>query len=1014
MRFFLLQTFPTLICLVFGAQRERFAPHQSVSCMLALVLWALGLCTAAFSQHAAPEAKQLGNAGSFEFHRMINDVFQDPEKRVWVVTSDQIFRYDGVEMTPIRTNTVGHRALLRGNIGANGQKFVIDYSGRIFFIESDSLRAYAHNDTLAKFNKHHVFFGVQFDEAGVLHISIAGTGYIRIDPTGKVEKPFEQITGERPNYYTAIFDQHGVPFLSLEPRTKESKPRIPVFSICNEKLEIIDSAALSKTKLRFPYACIQLANGNFLLSTGKQHLIEFNAQQIVRSWEYEVPIIRMIRDQSQGIWISTHEDGIHHYPDGQISPENLRRLLYPPHALATLADHEGGIWINTKNKLFHISHPAERMYGKKSGMLDFEAVSACALVDNHLWIIGPKGELAVFDPKTMQQKPTPIQFREIGPAKTIHHDTINDRVWATMSKAHKVFYRSGNRWKEPNLEALGSKPEEFRHYIQFSTTFKGEYYSAVGFSGNRFYMIRDTAVEFVSPAFPSKISKIIVVHDSVWVNTVEGLHLYANGKIQDSEAIDPLHRKLVLTMAYFNQKLWISLRNNKLYTWSRGRAQEFLIDGKPVTESDLILPNKDHLWLLTPAAGYLIGKSPKHKDTLLATCAPISRSVKAGSTLNGTSLFSLREFGVAQIDFEDIKAFSIQPPVTNIQELRINKQLCSPLDTAFQLDYNEGFIQISYIGLSYQGKKVLYRHRMKGLEDDWTYTDETYTQYTTLPPGDYAFEVQSQKELQHWSAPKRLHFAIAPPFWETWWFILVSSALVLGLSYWLVSWRLKTVKREQDLLIDRLRAEQKVLLTQMDPHYTFNVISSLQYLIEQGDKQKTKRFLQMFSQSLRSMLDQARKQDITLREEVRFLGDYIEMERFRLEDRFDFMLDTTHAEPFFDQRIPLFLIQPVVENAIRHGLHAKLTDGRLKLAFSVENNWLTVTIEDNGVGRKASGKLQGLVDTDDRKSHGITITQERLQLHNQTKNNMHIEDLFDADGKPAGTRVSMRIRLIQP
>lgn len=148
-----------------------------------------------------------------------------------------------------------------------------------------------------------------------------------------------------------------------------------------------------------------------------------------------------------------------------------------------------------------------------------------------------------------------------------------------------------------------------------------------------------------------------------------------------------------------------------------------------------------------------------------------------------------------------------------------------------------------------------YRYRIKGLADDWTETKSGYVNYVSLSANDYEFEVQSRFGLGNWSTSESISFSIVPPIWQRWWFILIAALLLLFVIYQALNFRFRIKTREKLLIIDRLTAEQKALRTRMDPHFMFNVLSSLQYLILRKKNTEATAFLNRFSSLLRSTLN---------------------------------------------------------------------------------------------------------------------------------------------------------------
>ena len=206
----------------------------------------------------------------------------------------------------------------------------------------------------------------------------------------------------------------------------------------------------------------------------------------------------------------------------------------------------------------------------------------------------------------------------------------------------------------------------------------------------------------------------------------------------------------------------------------------------------------------------------------------------------------------------------------------------------------------------------------------------------------------------------------------------------------------------QDIQLAALKA-------QMNPHFIGNAINAVQNLILQEKKEDALHYLNDFSKLTRHALENSKKDTIALKEEVEFLGHYFNLEQLRYPDKFDFdiTIDPSIEDPGYE-RIPPMMIQPFIENAIKHGLHHKSEKGNVKVLFKLADAELMCIIEDDGVGREAAARIG------QRKSHSTEITDARLELLQkkadfQQKYKIRIEDLFDATGKPVGTKVVMVI-----
>jgi LytS/YehU family sensor histidine kinase len=272
--------------------------------------------------------------------------------------------------------------------------------------------------------------------------------------------------------------------------------------------------------------------------------------------------------------------------------------------------------------------------------------------------------------------------------------------------------------------------------------------------------------------------------------------------------------------------------------------------------------------------------------------------------------------------------------------------------------------------------------------------------------------------------PTKLEIEIETPFWRTWWFILSSVLSSLFILIILVRWRikriqLKAIEVQQKIQLEKevLELEQKALRLQMNPHFIFNALNSIQSLIGSGNEQQARYFLAKFSRLMRQILANSRTTTITLEEEISTLENYLLIEKFCTGDRFDYSISCSEQLEKDYIQIPPMLIQPFVENAIKHGFKShplQATDfrGNIKITFEEDENQLLCTIQDNGIGRKKAAELNQQSKETYHESTAMKVIEERLAIVNQDSNQLEIKDLVDAENKCIGTQVKLKIPII--
>jgi tetratricopeptide (TPR) repeat protein len=235
--------------------------------------------------------------------------------------------------------------------------------------------------------------------------------------------------------------------------------------------------------------------------------------------------------------------------------------------------------------------------------------------------------------------------------------------------------------------------------------------------------------------------------------------------------------------------------------------------------------------------------------------------------------------------------------------------------------------------------------------------------------------------------------------------ILMMLVLILGFGIFVINRR-----RKESLLREKMNnSEIKALRAQMNPHFMFNSLNAIQQMVLNGENEEAFRYLNTYSKLTRQILENSEKKWISVKDEIRFLDLYLKIESLRFDHAFSYQIEISDEVMPNKDLVPAMVIQPIVENAIKHGLMPRPGDKKLEVRFGrkEEGNMLEIQVEDNGVGRFAGSSEK---KESDHKSMSLGITANRLQLLDATgKSKMDVTDLKDESGNSAGTLVKITI-----
>ncbi len=349
-----------------------------------------------------------------------------------------------------------------------------------------------------------------------------------------------------------------------------------------------------------------------------------------------------------------------------------------------------------------------------------------------------------------------------------------------------------------------------------------------------------------------------------------------------------------------------------------------------------------------------------------------------------------------------------------------------PLDTTIglkrtiRLDHGDNFFSIEFAALDFTNPAAnRYRYRLEGVDAAWRVADgrRPVASYTNVPPGRYRFQVYGASSDGAWSPrPAELEIVIAPAIWQTLWFrIAVGLGIVLALVVGVLA-RIRAVRRQGELERRLIESQLRALQAQMNPHFIFNSLNSILNFITTHDGASAHKYLVKFARLMRLILQSSRHDRIPLDEELDALRLYLDLESLRHDGAFTYRIDVDgEIEPSLID-IPPMIIQPYVENGVKHGLAYRDSGGELVIGIAVVGEHLVCTVTDNGIGRRRSAELKrsGPARSGPApfESVGMGVTADRLEILSSLHSGgigVDVVDLLDERGEPAGTRVELRI-----
>lgn len=355
------------------------------------------------------------------------------------------------------------------------------------------------------------------------------------------------------------------------------------------------------------------------------------------------------------------------------------------------------------------------------------------------------------------------------------------------------------------------------------------------------------------------------------------------------------------------------------------------------------------------------------------------------------------------------------PPVILTKFQVINGQTYNDLADidSIVLQPNEKHIAFSFSSLDFNSpQNNQYEYKLNGVDEKWLKADakSRWINYSNLKPGIYELQLRGSNNNGIWNNNgKSLSIFIKPHFYEQWWFDILMALFVIFVIVMIVIYRV----RELNLQSKSAQLEQKFLRSQMNPHFIFNSLGAIQNFIFKNEALEAATYLSDFSNLVRKILNNSRQDLIPLEEEVETLKQYLELQKLRFNDKFDYELKVDEPLRASDYQLPPMLAQPFIENSIEHAFKGMKEKGLIKIFFELKERSIRLICQDNGMGIKAAleDKKENVKK---HQSLATKITHDRIKVIRKVykaKINLNIQDLKEIDSSKKGTQVIIEIPL---
>ena len=922
---------------------------------------------------------------------IVYNLSQDNNGYIWLATQEGLVKYDGFQFKVFRSNF---------QTSAAGSEIKHDKYGRVWYENFDGFIYYVENDEIQVFNQNapsgYVNYGITDLHLFVIQkkgIDVFDLKTLKLIKTFVIDiNELEHANTLNQEFY-CIIDHI-------------------VYKI-DKKLQLTTSSFFKDKKLKVKYV-FPFKNKLYVVSknneSNKLYFFDSNLQFLN---SINIPSITYIQGSNviDGvIWLHTPK-GIYAFSDKGMTL--FKKGLFTNSSTSDiLKDHQSNLWISTLNQgVLIVPKLEDRVFGMEP------YVPLKILDDKNSYIIGDKNGNLLLLNETFKIQTILKKDKENLPFNYIYKDTLSKITIFTGSGFSVAL---NNNFK---------KSINYNIALKEVTRLDDKYYAfaASGLCG--LYLNPKANTSLVS-----KWDSIFKINQDKDLSQISRLKKAVRSKSLDYDLE--------------NERLLFAT-NIGLFEINPTKEQEILYNNQPVYAERvincgpnfIILDSKRNLYKLLPNNEFVnltntwnlplndIRKIKKSNNNLILISSEfiyiydilddkinkIDFHIK-GNRINdilliNKYLIALTNEGVIRLNlYSERKKPNVIFKINEVQINGIKKNFSKKI----ALDYNENDLKINFSILEYSEIKTPIYYRIN--KNEWILINsETRTlQFPSLSTGIYDIEFLLNDTIQQ----ENINLEIVTPFWKKWWFYTLLTMTISVLLWLYFKWQYDLMKNQIQLLNEKVSLEKNLsksmlasIKSQMNPHFFYNALNTIQAYIFTNNKIKANDYLAKFSKLTRNILELSEKETISLSEEIQTLNLYLELEKMRFSDSFIYNINTNNISDLESIEIPPMIIQPYVENAIKHGLLHRENEKKLKINFQIQTNILKVTIEDNGIGRKKSFELNKIKNTK-HTSFSTQANAKRLEILNQGATNkigVEILDKVNSHNEAVGTIVIIYI-----
>lgn len=896
----------------------------------------------------------------------VYNIVEDRNGFIWIGSDEGLYKFDGIRFISYKCQSQNSRPVSNLSVSSNGIIFCINFHDQIFYLENDTLKELKHslkNISNISIDKKNNYLYVNHSK-GISIYDIYKKFWKNINGISEFTRS------------VLISDNNDVYFLKNNGVAMIRNNSLS--EICNE----VEGASSHYLMIYFQNKIFLFKRDESLIYTIiNNHKVKFFNKKLYQALKNKkITNIKVI--DKNVLWVTTYS-GIISYDFQKDSVS----LFYPDFSFSDIyMDSEGNYWLaSLQSGLLFVPDLKLLVWDHHNKLIKNSKLSHLATDSQFIYFSTVNGQIGKLN----------IKSNELKMFMNPMHADIECMTYDVSDKS-LIFNSNNHTYKVQNdkIKSIKLQTSAIKSLLYFPSMYVLG--TSMGLYVEYNYERKQLNKDWIRQLIKDKGNKILAA-------TNKGIQVFEvnNNNIFKQDILHEHSQILSIDYDAQEQKIYAVSYNGKIYK-----------NKKLITRiSNTIHPNKikyhqKKIFVATNRGLYKYDIVINKWDSLNKSSGLISDNIQDILVLDD-NLWLATGKGLQKI-----------PLINTLPKSKTTVYLKN-IKNNFILNYDEPIILYpearSYSSLG----NFIYAYRVNQQEWITLPSNIEKIEIQNLPSGNNKIEL---KVIDHLSRDSNniivLNAYVKMPFWRSVWAILIVFIIIFLFIVFIYKKRIKKLRQYQQIEIHRINLENNLRLTQhtalksqMNPHFIFNVLSSIKSYIYQNDKKNAVHYLDRFSDLIRKILEQSTLSKIKLKEEIETLKLYIDLESMLLDDDFEYHLS---VDKNIDQEhifIPALIIQPLVENAFKHGLRHQKNKKQLSIMFSLNNDILTVIIEDNGIGRNASEKINQQFA---HKSFASDALMKRIHLLNISQKNtitMQIIDMEDEAHNPSGTKVIIYIKI---